>query len=64
MQREAARNEPRKALYALLGGAEGCEPAVRSARLAYDNELVDFLCGVQDEIVGEDERHLERRMAE
>ena len=59
-----ARNEPQRALYALLAGAEGCGPAARSARLANDNELADFLCWVQDEIVGEAKRHLERRVAE
>jgi hypothetical protein len=58
------RNEPQRALYALLAGAEGCGPAARSARLAQDDELADFLCGVQDEIVGEAERLLQRRVAE
>ena len=59
-----ARNEPQRALYALLAGAEGCGPAARSARLAHDNELADFLCRVQEEIVGEAKRLLQRRMAE
>jgi hypothetical protein len=59
-----ARNEPRRALYALLAGTEGCGPAARSARLAQDDELADFLCGVQDEIVGEAKRLLNRRVAE
>ena len=58
------RNEPQRALYALLSGAEGCGPAARSARLSHDNELADFLCRVQEEIVGEAKRHLERRVAE
>jgi len=63
MQQDA-RNEPRGALYALLAGAQGCGPAARSARLAQDDELVDFLCRVQGEIVGEAEWLLERRVAE
>jgi hypothetical protein len=59
-----ARNEPQRVLYALLAGAEGCGPAARSARVAQDDELADFLCGVQEEIVGEAERLLRRRVAE
>ena len=59
-----ARNEPQRVLYALLAGAEGCGPAARSARLAQDDELADFLCQVQNEIVGEAERLLRRRVAE
>jgi hypothetical protein len=59
-----ARNEPQRVLYALLAGAEGCGPAARSARLAHDDELADFPCGVQDEIVGEAERLLKERVAE
>ena len=43
-----ARHDAQKALYALLGGAEGCGPAARSARLAQDNELADFLCRVEE----------------
>jgi hypothetical protein len=58
------RNQPQRALYVLLIGAEGCGPAARSARLAHDNELADFLCRVQEEIVGEAKRLLQRRMAE
>ena len=59
-----AQNDARRALYALLSGAEGCGPAARSARLAQDDELADFLCRVQDEIVGEAKGHLTRRAAE
>jgi hypothetical protein len=59
-----ARDEPQTALYALLAGAEGCGPAARSARLTHDNELADFLCQVQEEIVGEANRLLQRRVAE
>lgn len=56
-------DEPRAALYALLAGAEGCGPAARSARLAQDDELADFLCRVQEEIVEEAERLLAGRVA-
>jgi hypothetical protein len=59
-----AQNDAQRALYALLSGAEGCGPAARSARLAQDDELADFLCRVQEEIVGEAKRHLQRRVAE
>ena len=51
-------------LHALLDGAEGCGPAARSARLVHDDELADFLCGAQDEIVGEAKRLLAQRAAE
>ena len=53
-----------RALHALLDGAEGCGPAARSARLAQDDELADFLCEAQDEIVGEARRLLAQRVAE
>jgi hypothetical protein len=59
-----ARNDAQRALYALLAGAEGCGAAARSARLAQDDELADFLCGVQDDIVGEAKRLLAQRTAE
>jgi hypothetical protein len=59
-----AHNEPQRVLYALLAGAEGCGPAARNARLAHDNELADFLLRVQEEIVGEAKRLLQRRVAE
>jgi hypothetical protein len=59
-----ARNDAKRALYALLAGAEGCGPAARSARLAQDDELADFLLGVQDGIVGEARRLLAERVAE
>jgi hypothetical protein len=62
MQRDA-RNEPQQTLYALLAGAEGCGSAARSARLAQDDELADFLCRAQDGIVGEAERLLAKRVA-
>ncbi len=57
-------HDPRTALYALLAGAEGCGTAARSARLAQDDELADFLCGVQDEVLGEAKRLLAQRAAE
>jgi hypothetical protein len=59
-----ARNDTHRALYALLAGAEGCGPAARSARLAQDDELADFLCGVQGEVVEEAKRLLAQRTAE
>jgi hypothetical protein len=58
------REDAQKALYTLLAGAEGCGPAVRSARLAQDNELADFLCGVEEEVVEEAKRLLAQRVAE
>jgi hypothetical protein len=59
-----ARNESRRSLYALLSGAEGCGPAARSAGLAQDDELAEFLCREQGEIVGEAQRFLKERVAE
>jgi hypothetical protein len=59
-----AYDKPHAALYALLAGAEGCGPAARSARLAHDDELADFLCRGQEEIVEEAERLLDERVAE
>jgi hypothetical protein len=65
MTHEDARNEAQTALYVLLlAGAEGCGPAARSARLAQDDELADFLCGAHEEIVGEAKRLLAQRTAE
>jgi hypothetical protein len=43
-----AHTEAHTVLYALLAGAEGCGPVARSARLAKDDELADFLLRVQD----------------
>ena len=59
-----ARNDAQKALYALLAGAQGCGPAARSARLAQDNELADFLCRVHEEVLEEAKRLLAQRVAE
>ena len=57
-------NEAQAALHALLDRAEGCGPAARAARLAQDDDLADFLCGIQDEIAGEARRLLAQRAAE
>ncbi len=51
------------ALHALLDGAEGCGPAARSARLAQDDELADFLRRTE-EVAGEARRLLAQRAAE
>ena len=51
-------NDAQAALHALLAGAEGCGPGARSARLAQDDELADFLCKAQDEIAPEAKRLL------
>ena len=59
-----ATHDARTALYDLLAGAEGCRPAARSARLAQDDELADFLRKAEDEIVGEARRLLAQRAAE
>jgi hypothetical protein len=59
-----ANNDAQRALYALLSGAEGCGTAARSARLAQDDELADFLCRADREIVGEARRLLAQRVAE
>ena len=59
-----ANNDAQRALYALLSGAEGCGTAARSARLAQDDELADFLCKADREILGEAKRLLAERVAE
>lgn len=58
------RTEANTALHTLLAGAEGCGPAARSARLAHDDELADFLCRVQEDVVEEAGRLLLQRVAE
>jgi hypothetical protein len=63
MAREA-RHDGHKALYALLEGTQGCGPAARSARLAQDNELADFLSRVHEEVLEEAKRLLAQRVAE
>lgn len=57
-------DDPRAALYALMSGAEDCGPAARAARRAQDEELAEFLCKVQEEVVGEARRLLAQRVAE
>jgi hypothetical protein len=57
-------NDAQAALHALLAGAEGCGPGARSARLAQDDELADFLCKAQAEIAPEAKRSLAQRVAE
>jgi hypothetical protein len=59
-----ARNDAQQALYALLDGAERCGPAARSARLAQDNELAEFLNRVHQEVLEEAKRLLAQRVAE
>jgi hypothetical protein len=58
-----ARNDAQQALYALLEGAERCGPAARSARLAQDNELAEFLNRVHQEVLEEAKRLLAQRVA-
>jgi hypothetical protein len=57
-------NDAQAALHALLAGAEGCGPGARSARLAQDDELADYLCKAQVEIAPEAKRLLAQRVAE
>ena len=57
-------DDPHAALYALLASAEGCGPAARAARQVQDDELADFLCKVQDEVVEEAGRLRAQRVAE
>ncbi len=64
MTHDDARNDAQKTLYAIMAGAEGCGPAARNARLAHDEELADFLCKVQGEVVEEAGRLLAQRTAE
>jgi hypothetical protein len=63
--RKDAHGEAHRALfYALMAGAEGCGPAARTARLAHDDELADFLLRVQTEVSEEAGRLLAERVAE
>ena len=64
MTHDDARNDAQKTLYAIMASAEGCGPAARNARLAHDEELADFLCKVQGEVVEEAGRLLAQRTAE
>ena len=58
------RNEGHTALYALLARAEGCGLLARSARLAHDDVLEDFLGNAQGEIVERVCMLLAQRVAE
>lgn len=53
-------DDPHAALYTLLASAEGCGPAARQVQ---DDELADFLCKVQDEVVEEAGRLRAQRVA-
>jgi hypothetical protein len=59
-----ARHDTHQALYSLITGAEGCASAARSARLAQDNELAEFLFRVHEEVLEEAKRLLAQRVAE
>ena len=59
-----ATHDARTALYDLLAGAEGCGPAARSARLAQNDELADFLRRTEEEVASEARRLLAQRAAE
>jgi hypothetical protein len=62
--RSDAHGGAHTALYSLLAGAEGCGPAARTARLAQDDELADFLLRVQREVAEAAGRLLAERVAE
>jgi hypothetical protein len=59
-----ARHDTHEVLYSLIAGAEGCGSAARSARLAQDKELAEFLSRVQEEVLEEAKRLLAQRVAE
>jgi hypothetical protein len=64
MNQEARHDTHYEALYGLVAGAEGYASAVRSAELAQDDEIADFLLRVQEEVVEEAKRLLAQRVAE
>ena len=64
MNHEARHDAHYEALYSLIAGAEGCATAARSAELAQDDEIADFLLRVQEEVVEEAKRLLAQRVAE
>jgi hypothetical protein len=64
MNHKARYDANYEALYDLITGAEGCASGARSATLAQDNELADFLVRVQEEVVEEAKRLLAQRVAE
>ncbi len=57
-------DDPRRALYVLLAGAEGGGPTARAARQAREEELAGFLCKIQGEVIQEARGLLARRVAE
>jgi hypothetical protein len=61
---ELQHNDAHAALYAPLDSAEVRVMAARNARIAADDEFADFLCELQEEVVGEAERLLQTRVAE
>jgi hypothetical protein len=61
---QETQNDAQAALHALQAGAERSGPGARSARLAQDDDLADFLCKAQDEIVWGAKRLLAQRVAE
>jgi hypothetical protein len=64
MTYEARHDAHYEALYGLIAGAEGCATAARSAALAQDDEIADFLVRVHEEVVEEAKRLLAQRVAE
>ena len=64
MNHEARHDTHFEALYDLIAGAEGCASVARSAELAHDDEIADFLLRVHEEVVEEAKRLLAQRVAE
>jgi hypothetical protein len=64
MNHEARLDAHYEALYGLIAGAEGYASAARSAALAQDDEIADFLLRVHEEVVEEAKRLLAQRVAE
>jgi len=64
MNQEARHDARYGVLYGLITGAEGYATAAKSAALVHDDELADFLCRVQEEVVEEAKRLLAQRVAE
>jgi hypothetical protein len=64
MNQEISHDAHYEALYGLIAGTEGLATAARSAELAQDDELADFLLRVQEEVAEEAKRLLAQRVAE
>jgi hypothetical protein len=64
MNQETSHDAHYEALYGLVAGAEGCASGARSAELAQDDELADFLLRVHEEVAEEAKRLLAQRVAE